>query len=323
LYTSNYSVRVVVHSRNRGASAARNTGLVASSADWVLLLDDDVKPEPHLLDAYIGATLRYPNAAVLVGHTQLPVEDGRRFARAIKVAGVAYMFGVAQHLRHPPWGVTANLCVRGRTRAPIYFGHAFPRTGGGEDIDFCLRLKSKTEDVVAVPAAVVHHPWWGHDLPSNLKHVVGWAKGDSLCIGSNPSRAFLAAPNWLEFLLLMALVSPWLLSSCAPASGVGYLGTVVLAIPFVQVAMLTGQHWQHCNSDLVVSVMAAMLLMAQDTTRAACHLARGDLHRLCLRFDWFDGQSVSGTAAIRRRSFVAFAVYCAVSLGIARAFDLL
>ena len=35
------------------------------------------------------------------------------------------------------WGVTANLLLR---RLPgIKFGDSFPKTGGGEDVDICLR----------------------------------------------------------------------------------------------------------------------------------------------------------------------------------------
>lgn len=35
----------------------------------------------------------------------------------------------------------------------------FPKTGGGEDIDFCLQI-GKPPALVAVPDAAVHHPLW-------------------------------------------------------------------------------------------------------------------------------------------------------------------
>ncbi len=37
-----------------------------------MLLDDDVMPEPIVLDAYVGARLRYPAAVVFVGLTVFP-----------------------------------------------------------------------------------------------------------------------------------------------------------------------------------------------------------------------------------------------------------
>jgi hypothetical protein len=35
-----------------------------------------------------------------------------------------------------PWAVTANMAVRNN---PARFLECFPKTGGGEDIDFCLQ----------------------------------------------------------------------------------------------------------------------------------------------------------------------------------------
>lgn len=106
-YTPNHVVRVTVMPRNEGASEARNAGMAQSFGDWTVLvsgggrvpmcgcgalpaaivrvtnltthpprhpnkLDDDVIPHPSILDAYLGATLRFPRARVLVGLTELP-----------------------------------------------------------------------------------------------------------------------------------------------------------------------------------------------------------------------------------------------------------
>src|ERR1700742_3370870 len=53
---SEHGVTVVRHEINRGASAARNTGIRAATAPVVAFLDDDCEPEPEwareLLDAY-------------------------------------------------------------------------------------------------------------------------------------------------------------------------------------------------------------------------------------------------------------------------------
>lgn len=69
----NFFVNVLTYGENRGASYARNFGYNYSTADWVLFLDDDVIPNEHILDAYIGAIWRYPDAKVFVGKTELPV----------------------------------------------------------------------------------------------------------------------------------------------------------------------------------------------------------------------------------------------------------
>lgn len=63
---------VIHYGANRGASYARNTGYNYSVADWIWFLDDDVIPDQNILDAYIGAIKRHPEAKVLAGMTELP-----------------------------------------------------------------------------------------------------------------------------------------------------------------------------------------------------------------------------------------------------------
>jgi hypothetical protein len=96
-------------------------------------------------------------------------------------------------------GVTANLCVIGRaTKRVVWFSDHYPRTGGGEDVDFCLRIKdliplnTRDEVVVAVPEARVVHPFW----QTVTRQVVGWALGDVLCLSQLPTKfvLFLAFP---------------------------------------------------------------------------------------------------------------------------------
>lgn len=64
--------RVFKNPKNLGAPLSRNAGLAQSFGDWTVLLDDDVIPNPNLLDAYLGAILRHPDASVYVGLTELP-----------------------------------------------------------------------------------------------------------------------------------------------------------------------------------------------------------------------------------------------------------
>ena len=56
-YMPNRVVRVSVLPENSGAAMARNSGMGQSFGDYCVLLDDDVVPEPGLLDAYLGRGL--------------------------------------------------------------------------------------------------------------------------------------------------------------------------------------------------------------------------------------------------------------------------
>lgn len=76
-WAPNHLVRVYEQPCNMGASLTRNTGMAQSFGDWTVLLDDDVIPDEAILDAYLGAVLRYPKAKILVGHTRLPEPQTR------------------------------------------------------------------------------------------------------------------------------------------------------------------------------------------------------------------------------------------------------
>lgn len=216
-YTPNHLVRVHINEVNLGASASRNTGIAASCGDWLVLLDDDIIPEVALLDSYLGAIKRNPTAHIFVGQTALPVPQSL-MQQALMASQMTFFYDVSTRMKHPPWGkhttsrlgpfgsvipdlfahtdtnaagVTANLCVRGRiSERVVWFSDCYPRTGGGEDVDFCLRIKDllplhvRTEAVVAVPEARVLHPFWNNIS----RQVIGWALGDVLCLSQLPMR---------------------------------------------------------------------------------------------------------------------------------------
>ncbi|CAB9513560.1 3-beta hydroxysteroid dehydrogenase/isomerase family [Seminavis robusta] len=201
----NYHVTVLHYGDNKGASFARNLGYNYSTADWTLFLDDDVRPDDHLLDAYVGAIRRYPNAKVFVGNTELPLATNT-WTKMLRSCNIMFFYGISKHLTFPPWGVTANLMVRGsRHNGTIQFKGAYPKTGGGEDIDLCFQFKrwyrrQKIEGViVGVEGATAQHPWWkGGDVCYD--QINGWAWGDSLCITQWPEKCFWCFPNWIEFI---------------------------------------------------------------------------------------------------------------------------
>jgi hypothetical protein len=71
-----------------------------------------------------------------------------------------------------PWAVTANVAFK---NTPVRFDPIFPRTGGGEDIDFAI--KAAAGQLIAVPSASVTHPWWKGGA-RDYQRFWGWAFGD-------------------------------------------------------------------------------------------------------------------------------------------------
>jgi LPS sulfotransferase NodH/glycosyltransferase involved in cell wall biosynthesis len=281
-YAANRVVRVVTMPSNQGASMARNTGLAQSFGEHVIFLDDDVVPYEGLLDAYLSAILRFPDAAGYVGSTILPKAQ-TLVEHAICACHIAFFYDIAMKIDRPPWGVTANLCVSKRaTNNCIWFDNRFPKTGGGEDVDFCLRLKQRGA-LVSVPAAKVLHPFW----KSPFAQVAGWANGDVLCLESQPGSVFRAPPNWVEFSTCL-LVFGYLYSSRSfllEALVVVGVEVTMLFLSFVP-ETVTVLPWY---KRAAAGALATIPPMIQDATRLYSKLRRGQLSQLFLLFDWMDG----------------------------------
>lgn len=276
-HATNRVVRVHVMRENLGASMARNTGLAQSFGDHAVLLDDDVVPDAALVRAFVGAIARNPDAAGFVGVTRLP-PPATLMQAALMACNICFFYGVAVRMAAPPWGATANLCVRARTNNRVWFDTQFPRSGGGEDVDFCLRLAHDVgHGFVAVPGAVVEHPFW----PRPLRQVAGWARGDVLCLDTNPSMMFWAPPNWPILSLASLLLQRPLWALIAVC---------------LEVVMSVATYVPRVPRDLPAHRAAAVALLAsvppllQDTVRVVSKILRGRWTQLLQHFDWMAGR---------------------------------
>lgn len=319
-FERNYSVRVRVHSVNLGASMARNTGMDYSDADYVIFLDDDVVPDSCLIDAYLGAIIRCPDAGVFVGSTHLP-PPCNYLTSAYVTSDLIGSYTVAEKRRDPAWGVTANLCVKGRSNR-VRFQKEYPKTGGGEDIDYCLRVgRGKVGSVVAVPGAKACHPWWSGGDMNSLFHIIGWARGESLCLESDALKEYVyfTGPNGTELSMILAFffvvgvaVGPPLTLCSVRSFALTELGIL---------AMETAWHCNHVHHRvpqpakksilrrIAISVLAAWVIMYQEAGRVAAHLRRGKLTNLFWRLDWVCGKNPDYIARNRIHVILKSALY--------------
>ena len=100
-----------------------------------------------------------------------PQPPPTHFTAAVQMSFLNFWFGIAGMPQHVPWCTTANLAVR-RTR--LRFEDRFPKTGGGEDVHFCLQLEKWP--MRPAPNAVVTHPWWKNGK-RDYPRFFGWARG--------------------------------------------------------------------------------------------------------------------------------------------------
>jgi hypothetical protein len=224
---------------------------------------------------------------------------------------------------HPSWGVTANLLVRGaRFNSTIQFKYVFPKTGGGEDIDFVYQFKEWYKPLgklvtVGVPEAKVKHPWWNSGKTC-YRQIMGWAVGDSLCITEWSDKTFLSFPNWIEqsmFLLPpLALYTGRYSTSFLAGLGIIALEHVIKTVNYYGDAKkIAGGGF---SRNAWIALGAGSILSAQEVTRAAALARRGSLYSFCRRVDWFDGDEPHIKLDVQLSSCLRFGMSLALTYGV-------
>ncbi|KAL4440415.1 hypothetical protein ABPG75_003416 [Micractinium tetrahymenae] len=302
-------LRVRLSAANQGAAGARNALLdEAAACDLVVLFDDDVEPSPGAVAAYVQGYRDHPEAAGLAGPTYLERRPSELLPTAIHMSDVSFFWEApASGLlgKHVPWAVSANMAV---PYTGLRFRPGFPRTGGGEDVDFCVQLGAR---LVAVPEAAATHPWWPERRPKIYGRFWGWAAGDGRLIELWPSLAYRRAPNPAELCLLLVAVAPALmacglasaraLACCLPA----VLATDLL-ISILRNCCLPARRRQHpCASwlrPLAAAEAFVIVTLASEGGRLVGHLKRGSWGCLCRSFDWFCGSQPAVVAGEQRRA---------------------
>lgn len=295
----------VIKNTGVGAHAARNTGLEGGSSDYVLFMDDDVIPSPDILLHYRDAIKASPSSIGFIGLVRFP-KPTNSFEKGVVASDILTFFDTARTRNEFTWGVTANLMVRRDAVGPIRFSTEFPRHGGGEDIDFCLRIVQKTEGIFrTAPEALVDHAWWQRG-GRQYRRFARWAYGDSRLPGLHKRYKYWNFPNMVEAAAMGVLVcliggalNPRL------ALGAGWAVTLALLVEFVGETTKTVQRRR---GSLRTGAEAALVRLSNELGRLAGNLRRGRINGICERFDYFTtGESISYEREVAALEFVAFA----------------
>lgn len=316
------NVRVRTNKTNSGASASRNRGLDESAAEYVLFLDDDVIPEVTLLDEYDKylRSFETPQDKKLllgmVGLVKFPRHPNLQLMHAaVLMSYLTFMFEIASNpmYQHPAWGVTANLLVK---RVPgLRFDTAYAKTGGGEDVDFCLRL-GEGGYLKAAPNAVVHHPFWDGSMIHLFSHFFHWAVGDSALFNRFPSLVYQSYPNAAEILLIfilpMALFGSWSASLLA-------LLTILIISCDIAIDIADRKEYHHrCEVleyafplwyYLSAHILANLYVIGLEIGRLWGHLSRGQFLNVTKRFDWHCGQLPASQDKFRQKELWKFSFF--------------
>jgi GT2 family glycosyltransferase len=284
LMANRTNLTLLVNERNRGAAFSRNRGFEAGLGEFVLFVDDDVEPNSNLLDAYRAALSQDPLSPGFVGTAQLEPAFNS-FTRGMAVSGIPQVWGMAETHSKVAWGVTSNLMVRRDAAKSIRFSPNFPKDGGGEDIDYGLRITSEAgRPFASVPGAIVRHDWWNGGT-RQYRRLFRWGYGDSWLGQLHPEHRFYAPPNLVETLALGTVAM-----AAMAATGLEIPWSVLLwfaAMPsielIVEVFRLAGRR----GLGVMTSIEATLIRLVNDLGRMTGNLRRGRLIGLMERFDYF------------------------------------
>ncbi len=201
-------ISLIVHPKNRGASAARNTGIRAGKSKWILLLDDDIQPAKDLLIQYAGAIRQYESSIGFVGLTRFPTPFNA-VTKALETGGWTSHFTAAEKYLQMRWAPTANILLNRDKLEPGLFDEDLKKSG--EDIDFLVRCSLLwKEQYKSLPEALVFHPWWdGGKVQTN--RMLRYGAGSSEISRKSPISEFTFRDftNTSESLLIMLLLLPF------------------------------------------------------------------------------------------------------------------
>jgi hypothetical protein len=233
-----------------------------------------------------------------------------------------------------------------RNTSSAAFDLRFPKTGGGEDIDYCLKVTQAGAlgRMVAVPGAAAQHPWWDGGRHSWLlyRRVYRWALGDGQLLEMYPQLTYWAAPSATELgALLLALAAPAALGSAlalllpgsaGPAAAfvlqqaAAWLARAAAAVKLADVVLDVARNCCHparlrqhpCSSlslRILASALSCLIKTASEAGRLVCQVQLGRAWALGHRFDWFCGMEAAVVAGERRRALARCCCYAGVAAG--------
>lgn len=277
-------VTVVVNRDNLGAPLSRNVGLDAGTGTYVLFIDDDVSMPADMLETYMDAARRDPGAPGYIGPTMFP-KPVNSFTRGIVASGMLTFFELPSCDRLMSWGTTSNLMVRRDAIGDIRFSKEFPKHGGGEDIDFCIRVAASSGRMFrTVPAATARHPWW-HGAGRSYVRFFRWAFGDSLMVRLHPQYAYYDVPDMVETLIIGGTTLACLaIAGTVPSAMPVIWACLALCSEFAIEQFQVRSH--HPQSSVAAAVEAAAIRISSQLGRFVGPLSRRNFPYICKRFDY-------------------------------------
>ena len=157
-----HGAHVIRHAQNQGAAAARNTGLFATTCDWVAFLDSDDQWLPH----HLGHMWELRGEHALVGTSVLACFDDSRRDRFHGAVGRQPVV-----LRSPDSLIVYNMFAASATMIKRDIAVAlggFQSRWGVEDFDLWVRVLEHYSAICSPRVTVLYH---AHDQQLSLDYT--------------------------------------------------------------------------------------------------------------------------------------------------------
>ncbi|SEK35806.1 glycosyltransferase family 2 protein [Parapedobacter koreensis] len=308
-------ITLLINPVNLGASTSRNKGLEAGSGEWILFLDDDIKADERLLHNYVHAITKWPDEIGFIGLVKLPPPP-TAFARALIINGSMMIFGIAEEAESFAWGATANTMVKREAVGAIRFSTDYPKSGGGEDVDFFLNVRDSNggKDYKTLKEAVVYHPWWNEGRPS-FKRSFRYGVGNSYLGQFLPKYTYYDFPNTPEALFLMLLAFP-IVIFIAPVY-LGSWGQLFIGFGLVEViATLFQAAKRKAPLSAAVAYYVVRLKLAYETGLLWGNIARFRFAGIGARFEYKGRKHGNGFFQFNTYKIVKWVLYALFIYGV-------
>jgi len=288
----------VVNEENLGAPKSRNKGIEKAKGDLLLFLDDDVIPDKMLIDYHIEA-LKENESFGVIGTTIMDFQKEKKLQYAVGKAGFEYSFRLYQDYKKHSWGPTCNISFLKKKIGEIRFDDCYPKSGGGEDVDFCwdiVKANNNQKMIVCEKAKVIHPPWEG--IKSIYRRLKRWGYADAILFNRQPERKYLDWPTYLGINILLtlativlgAIMNPWFF--------------ILIPLHLMISYFLTGIYQMYyCKSNFLTGQIIQSLRIWHHIGRMQKTLSTFKIHQLLNRTQYFDDYTPK---KIRKKTFIEF-----------------
>ncbi|MBP7174325.1 MAG: glycosyltransferase [Cloacibacterium sp.] len=190
----NEKITIIHHNENKGLSAARNTGIRNSKAEYIAFLDADDVWKPSFLKTISEMILRFPDAEVFATNYE-EIYPNQRILPKNKLKKNKEKYSIIPFFEYgtsQPVYIPSSVCVKKNVFEKT--GYYDEEISYGEDIDFNIRL-NLNHQLAYTPEALVEYTMYSENQITNTKlgnkGIPDFNKYEEYCSKKNKLKKYL------------------------------------------------------------------------------------------------------------------------------------